>query len=622
MNIDRSHQLWRLVILTALAFTLRVYRIDAQDIWGDEAMSIAISALPAAQTLTTEANPPAYFWLLRPLRILWGSSPFALRYLSAIGSTFAAVLIGQIGYEAGGKRLRLWALLMAALSPFLIYYGQEARMYATVVPGAAGSLWLFLRVFNRQLHDKPILTADWAAYTFFALLAVFSHYYAFAVLIVQAVAVLLVAIVKGRWRILRNWVSIWVMMAALFLPFFVVHRRAWGGQTDLRSEEWSLQALWEIGRRTLVAYGLGTTISAEQTPYVLILIAIALLGFRWLLRQQRLNALFLLGAVVGGILFAWAITPLLPFFWERYLLPSLPPFVVLLAAGLHGATAWRKWVAVPLVGVVVALSLTSIGQYHFDEQYLRGGYGQAMALIDVQRSANDIILLNGPLQAALFDYYQPKNMAHVIIPRDQLLEESNVDRWFTDATQQYDRVWLVESGNPAEYDPSGVAKQWLAENGRFALHRDFVGVGIDLFVMGGVNSAETLTSHNFNNEITLTGYTIESPSVTLSDPILLTLFWQAQQPIDNAYTVFTHLVDTNGNIIAQTDRQPVGGSNPTNTWQPDETVIDSYAILLPPDTPPNSYTLQVGLYLWPDLTRLTLPDGTDKATLAEIAVSH
>jgi hypothetical protein len=34
------------------------------------------------------------------------------------------------------------------------------------------------------------------------------------------------------------------------------------------------------------------------------------------------------------------------------------------------------------------------------------------------------------------------------------------------------------------------------------------------------------------------------------------------------------------------------------------TIVDHYAIAIPPGTPPGQYELRVGMYLWPDLTRL------------------
>ena len=65
----RRFQLWILVIVL-LAFGLRVYAIDRQDIWGDEAFSIWLSGQPLAQVVAggADTHPPLdpfllYLWL-------------------------------------------------------------------------------------------------------------------------------------------------------------------------------------------------------------------------------------------------------------------------------------------------------------------------------------------------------------------------------------------------------------------------------------------------------------------------------------------------------------------------------------------------------------------------------
>ena len=62
------------------------------------------------------------------------------------------------------------------------------------------------------------------------------------------------------------------------------------------------------------------------------------------------------------------------------------------------------------------------------------------------------------------------------------------------------------------------------------------------------------------------------------------------------YKVFVHLYDDAGQLIAQTDSEPGGALRPTHTWQPGETVIDRYGVLLPEEAEPGHYTLAVGLY--------------------------
>ena len=64
-------------------------------------------------------------------------------------------------------------------------------------------------------------------------------------------------------------------------------------------------------------------------------------------------------------------------------------------------------------------------------------------------------------------------------------------------------------------------------------------------------AVETAVQLPFGDEITLAGYTVfpgASPIVEL--------VWRAESPTDKSYHVFVHLVDEEGNMVAQSDGQP------------------------------------------------------------------
>ena len=75
--------------------------------------------------------------------------------------------------------------------------------------------------------------------------------------------------------------------------------------------------------------------------------------------------------------------------------------------------------------------------------------------------------------------------------------------------------------------------------------------------------------------------------------------------------MFIHLVDSQGNKIAQADGQPVNWSRPSSTWVVGEEIVDRHGLWLPPETLPGVYTLLVGLYNPANGVRLSLPDGAD-----------
>ncbi len=83
-------------------------------------------------------------------------------------------------------------------------------------------------------------------------------------------------------------------------------------------------------------------------------------------------------------------------------------------------------------------------------------------------------------------------------------------------------------------------------------------------------------------------------------PLPLVLYWQAEAPVAQSYTVFTQLLGETGAsagvVVAQQDNPPVQGQEPTDTWTPGALVRDPYLLHLPADLPAGRYRLLVGMY--------------------------
>jgi hypothetical protein len=98
------------------------------------------------------------------------------------------------------------------------------------------------------------------------------------------------------------------------------------------------------------------------------------------------------------------------------------------------------------------------------------------------------------------------------------------------------------------------------------------------------------------------------------DAVDLVLYWQADAPVADSYTVFTQLFDGAGTMLAQQDNLPVRGLAPTDTWVPGVVIRDPYRLVL--DEKQRSLVeeraqLHVGLYNETGRQQLTLADGTN-----------
>jgi hypothetical protein len=93
----------------------------------------------------------------------------------------------------------------------------------------------------------------------------------------------------------------------------------------------------------------------------------------------------------------------------------------------------------------------------------------------------------------------------------------------------------------------------------------------------------------------LVGYDLGGEQISGGE-LELTLYWRVQHPTDRSYKIFVHLIGPDGLPAAQGDDFPLQGDRPTATWQPGETLVDSYTIVLSPDLAPGSYPLRLGFY--------------------------
>jgi hypothetical protein len=180
-----------LVACTLLAAGLRAWDIAGQSLWSDEDITLdrARTALGAMLAGLPGEHAPLYFTLMRGWTRLAGDGDLALRYPSLL----AGVLTVPLGY-AVARRLTdrptaCATALLLAVNPFLVGYGQEARMYALVgtltLATLAAALAADARTRAGARAGRPA-RALWLTCGALAAATVYTHYY--GVLLAAALA--------------------------------------------------------------------------------------------------------------------------------------------------------------------------------------------------------------------------------------------------------------------------------------------------------------------------------------------------------------------------------------------------------------------------------------------------
>ena len=125
--------------------------------------------------------------------------------------------------------------------------------------------------------------------------------------------------------------------------------------------------------------------------------------------------------------------------------------------------------------------------------------------------------------------------------------------------------------------------------------------------------------------IRLLGYDLNSMELASGDDIIFRHYWQAERPTDSIHHVYNHLINEDGEIIAQADYVPLWDDRrPTTTWgDPAEIMLGrEFTLNLPRDLPPGAYQLISGLYDPKTWQRMISPDGIDHIHITNISVTQ
>jgi hypothetical protein len=109
-------------------------------------------------------------------------------------------------------------------------------------------------------------------------------------------------------------------------------------------------------------------------------------------------------------------------------------------------------------------------------------------------------------------------------------------------------------------------------------------------------AVEHAQAAGLSTSVELTGYDLQAPIASTQEPVSLVLHWHALETPGRDYYAFVHLLDEDGNIVAQDDGPPGDGDLPTLGWLPGEYLLDPHLLQIPFGLPPGPYRLAVGLY--------------------------
>jgi uncharacterized membrane protein len=468
------------IVLWAIA--LRFFRLEHQSVWLDEAISYRVANMSPGAIIsysTDASHPPLYYLTLHYWLEVFGSSEGAMRALSAVLGVLAVLLIFKLGEALFGPRAGLFAALFAAMSPFWVWYSQEARMY---------SMSAFLGLLSANCLVRAMNTSKagwWGGY-------------------VVATVALLYTNINGIWWLLainayfalspwrsrtdllghlrtreaRWWILAQVAACLLFVPWLPTlltqagefSGEAAGGGADLK------YLLYVIHSFNSYSFNFQPNLHNSVFGALSVLVAVTLVFLAHLRTpneggRRDLASAWLFVPVAASFL----ISQVRLVFLLRNLIVASIGFYLLL--GHLAASTRNPRLVAAIVLSVLSLNVVSLGRDYFVER--KEDWRPLVAHVEQQATPNDLILLAPAALERPFAYYSRRPE----LRRESFRSGSGSDLGIPMLTQGFDSVWLVVGEWHVQYSRrtrgrEGELRAWFDANAALLELREYSGISL------------------------------------------------------------------------------------------------------------------------------------------------
>jgi 4-amino-4-deoxy-L-arabinose transferase-like glycosyltransferase len=356
-------------ILLVGAF-LRFHNLGAKSLWLDEAYTWDMvighdwRGIWGAMLFWSNVSPLPYVLLKLGLP-LFGISEFGLRLLSAFAGWLAIPVTYRLGRALFSMQAGWLAAAIMALSPFAVWYSQEARAYGLYLFLSALVLWTFVRAERGR---------GWLAYIVACALGYLTHYVVAVYAYAQAAYCL--TQLRRRPRLFRRWMlaqAVAIVPVGLWVLAFLLQRRGVAGMSWIPGVTLltPLQTLWNYFS------GDGDHFTWSAIAGLALIIGLIV----WAIRSKPAAAPLLLWWLVAPLALTWLFSLRKASYVDRYFEPGLLAAALLVAGGLAALPRWGR--AVATAGMLAGL-LWGSARLYTDPLFAKEDWRTAAQVIDVR----------------------------------------------------------------------------------------------------------------------------------------------------------------------------------------------------------------------------------------------
>jgi len=474
-----------LIPITLLGATFRLFHLGAQSLWLDESLSLVFASVPLKTSmeaiLADGIHPPLYYLVLR-LFLCMGQSEEIARLPSAIFGILTIPLVYEIGRLCFDQKIGSVSAFLLSLSPFHVWFSQDARMYAMAAFLTLASVCFFLRLLQGSNWRW------WVGFVVCTVLGYYTHYFTFFITLAEFTYLLITF--RTRYKLFRKWT---LAQAVAFLPLIPWLVAIFTREMGSFGIGWVPRPEWLDLFKTLWNLSLGYT--GTLTPTVIISLLpffLALLCGLWP-RDSGSKVLH-----PRLFLHLWFWLPMIATFLlslrraiyiDRLFIMTLPAYIILLAWGTMGLKA--PWARLALgAGLVIAMTV-GLSRIYFDARlYTKEDWRSAARHVESYSQPCDIIVLRNFQDLIPFNCYYQGEVQRVSITLNMIttpleeLVEGHCRLWMVYRHAHESSHFLARSQpfdlDSQEGDPQ--VKGWLTDHqGDILEEKGFSGVQVILY---------------------------------------------------------------------------------------------------------------------------------------------
>lgn len=431
--------------LMAFAAVVSVICWMGQSIRLDEAQSVWQTSRDLGgviQTIAKDVHMPLYFVGLHFWEVAFGTSEAAIRVFSLLFYLASIPVMFFLAREAYSERVGVFAAFVTAVSPFLSWYGSEARMYSLLFLLSALCHLTFLRLWRDSSKGA------WIAYGVVATLGLLTHFFFALVLASQAAYYFFNrgSFPRGSLRGFGGVAAIIVVIGGAWMAYRQI---AGAGLSDpLLSAPTSFDFF-----NVFSNFFLGFQPDRLNTILLSLWPVLVFVGFTFIAkrRERESQTMYLILASLLPIAAAFvASVALTPVFLSRYLVVALPSMYLVVVHFLSSYKGRTGTAAVSALGLAMVAML--VIQAVEPRAPVKEDYRSAARYVEERGRPSDLFVVSAPFLTYPVEYYYDGDPRLSTFPKWERYSKGLVPEEYTPTliaedsaewAQVYERVFLL-----------------------------------------------------------------------------------------------------------------------------------------------------------------------------------